>query len=320
METVIFNHDAAIDEYMAVLLLTTMEDIDFKGIVITNADCIDVPAMQTGWKLQSYIDRTDIPLSLSSARGWNPFPWQYRSDCITMGDLAMLQALAPHPRWPPFPDGDKWLRKALREAPEPVTLLVNCPMTTLANILKGRRGEQYLEKIGRLIWMGGAINVAGNLDPATIPAEVANPYAEWNVFWDPSAADWVFRNTTPDDFEIILFPLDITNQAAITTEFMSQLLIQGKNYRFSDLAYQSYNIVAKESFYDMWDVVTTCYIPHPEFFATPSQMELEVITAGSSQGAIVQRDGGRQVNVVLNFSDNGQADFYDYVLQQFKRN
>ena len=38
------------------------------------ADCIDGPAMQTGWKLQSYIDRTDIPLTLSYARGWNPFP------------------------------------------------------------------------------------------------------------------------------------------------------------------------------------------------------------------------------------------------------
>ena len=48
-------------------------------------------------------------------------------------------------------------------------------------------------KIDRLIWMAGAINVAGNLDPDTLPPGVANPYAEWNVFWDPPAVKELFE-------------------------------------------------------------------------------------------------------------------------------
>ena len=47
---IIFNHDAAIDEYMATVLLTTLEDFETQGFVITNADCIADVAMDTQWK------------------------------------------------------------------------------------------------------------------------------------------------------------------------------------------------------------------------------------------------------------------------------
>jgi purine nucleosidase len=35
---VIFIHDAAIDEYMVTVLLTTMEEVDLRGIIIVNAE------------------------------------------------------------------------------------------------------------------------------------------------------------------------------------------------------------------------------------------------------------------------------------------
>ena len=52
----------------------------------------------------SYIGRTDIPMGLSSARGWNPFPWQYRSDCVRESAITCLKNFSPNPQWPPFPD------------------------------------------------------------------------------------------------------------------------------------------------------------------------------------------------------------------------
>lgn len=72
---VIQIQDAAIDEYMSTVLLTTMKDVNLLGVVIVNADSIAAPAMQTAWKILSYIKRTDIPLGLSRARGMNPCPW-----------------------------------------------------------------------------------------------------------------------------------------------------------------------------------------------------------------------------------------------------
>jgi purine nucleosidase len=316
--TVIFNHDAAIDEYMAMIILSTMEDVEFAGTVITNADCIAGPAMLVAEKIRTFMARPDLPLSLSAARGWNAFPWAYRGDCIKAGNVGVLRDAVPDAASVVHESGEQWLTDQLENADDnSITMLVNCPLTTLRDVLDTERGAQLAAKIERLIWMGGAIDVPGNLDPATIPPAIANPYAEWNAFWDPPAVDWVFKNT---EFPIIVFPLDLTNQAAITPGFLSKLLKQARHSRYSELAFQLYGLVFTEAFYDMWDVATTCFIPHPEFYAPPEPMKLEIVTAGAKEGALVQTANGRPVEVVFNFSsDDGKSNFYDYVLNQLNR-
>lgn len=317
-EKVLFNHDAAIDEFMAAVLLTTMDEVDYLGSVIMNADCIYNFAMQAQWKIQQFldIDPNANPITLSRARQWNSFPWSYRGDCIKENQIACLQPIPNNDAWPAYPNGDVYMEKQLSAAlanGEQITMLVNCPMTTLRNLLEAK--PELKKAIGRLIWMGGAIKVEGNLDPTTIPPEVANPKAEWNAFCDPHAIQWVFDNTT---FPITLFPLDVTNQAAITQGFMAQLHFQSRKYPYSKLAYQSYELVASEAFYDMWDVVTTCYIPHPEFFAPPTPMKLSIVTEDYWQGTLVpEPSNGRAVDVVMELTQPNA--FYDYVLQQFRR-
>src|SRR5690606_24980561 len=259
---IILLHNAAINEYISTILLTTMPEVARQAIVVVNGDCITTPAMNAAWRIQQYIGHTDIPLGLSSARGYKPFPWEYRGDRVKLSDLAMLQPLPSCAT--PYRDGDALLAEMLTNASSPVTILCTGPLTPLADVLKSSAGAALQSKIARVVWMGGAVAVGGNLDPATLPASVANPYAEWNVFWDPYAADWIFRNTS---FPITLFPLDITNQAAITKSFMSRLLVQAKQHRVSDLAYQAYSLVASEVFYDMWDVTATVWITRPQFYA-----------------------------------------------------
>lgn len=314
---VILAHDAAIDEYMSQVLLTTMPGINLLGAVIVNADCIDSAAMQTAWQIMSYIDRTDIPMGLSSARGWNPFPWQYRSDCVRESAITCLKNFPPNPSWPPFPDGDALLQSLMEKAPGPVTLLVTCPFTPIMNLLQ--QSPELGSKIEQIIWMGGAINVPGNLDPTTVPTPPWNNCAEWNAFWDAMSVDWVFKNTT---CPIIQFPLDMTNKAAITKGFMETLAAQAaQGSRYSLLAYESYKLVSAESFYDMWDVVTTCWLANQGFFEPPTTMNLAIdATLDSTQGCIKPATtGGRAVQVVLNFSATGQQAFYDYVAAQFNR-
>jgi purine nucleosidase len=313
---VILVHDAAIDEYMSQVLLTTMPGINLLGSVIVNADCIDSAAMQTAWQIMSYIDRTDIPMGLSSARGWNPFPWQYRSDCVRESAITCLANYPPNANWPPFPDGDALLLSLMQSAPGPVTLLVTCPFTPIQMMLQS--APELAGKIEQIIWMGGAINVAGNLDPTTVPTPPWNACAEWNAFWDAMSVDWVFRNTT---CPIIQFPLDMTNRAAITTSFMETLAVQASNgSRYSELAFESYMLVSYETFYDMWDVVTTCWLADQSFFEPPTTMKLVIdATLDKTQGCISQSPTGREVQVVMNFSATGQQAFYDYVAQQFNR-
>ena len=315
---VILVQDAAIDEYMSQALLTTMP-VNLLGVSIVNADCIDGAAMQAAWKINTYVGTPSMPLGLSRARGWNPFPWSYRADCIKQGKIPVLAGIPDHPDWPPYPDGDALLEEWLDRCETGVTVLVTCPFTPLSNVLERR--PELERKIGQIVWMGGAIGVKGNLDPTTVPTPPGNPCAEWNAFWDPSSVDWIFRHTT---CPIIEFPLDITDQAAITKAFMARLDAQSRaGMAYSTLAYQSYELVASTPFYDMWDVVTTCWLVNDEhrFFEPPTTMHLAIdVELSGTQGCIEQRAGGREVQVLLNFApDGGQQRFYDYVAGQFNR-
>lgn len=317
---VILVQDAAIDEYMSQVLLTTMP-VNLLGVSIVNADCIDTAAMQAAWRIDTYIGAPSMPLGLSRARGWNAFPWSYRTDCIKQGQIPALADILDNAGWPPYPDGDALLEAMLNRCEPGATLLVTCPLTPLANVLKRRPALK--QKIGQIVWMGGAIGVPGNLDPTTVPTPPWNNCAEWNAFWDPASVDWIFRRTT---CPIIQFPLDITNQAAITKEFMARLDAQSQaGMRYSTLAYQSYGLVASEPFYDMWDVVTTCWLVNDQhkFFEPPTTMKLTIdVELNATQGCIKARKGrgGREVQVVLKFApDGGQQRFYDYVASQFNR-
>jgi purine nucleosidase len=308
-------HGGTIDDFVSYLLLTTMEGIELQGILVTHTDTIAGPAMQIQWKLMQLIEHSSAPVALSDARGWNPFPWIYRADVTRHDDIEALAALDDNEAWPPHPSGDDLLYDALSQAVEKdrqVTLLVTCPLTPISDLLQE---HPDLEKgIARLVWMGGAIDVHGNLDPSTIPAEIANPGAEWNAYWDPLAVDWIFRNTS---FPIVLFPLDVTDQAPITGEFMAALERQAASHQYSDLVHQSYALVRDDPYYEMWNTTTTAYLARPEFFKEPQSMRLEIETEGYDQGTIRRGPGGRRVDVVLDFAQKDA--FYEYLLEQFRR-
>lgn len=316
----VFIHDAAIDDFVATLLLESMPGYDLQGIVIANADCVPQWGYSVAAQVNAFMGRPDLPLGLSSVSGWNAFPWQYREDCIKLAGIPSLQPFPPPV--PPEadvapPSGDDLLEGLLEKAlasGTPITVLLTTGFTPLTYVL-GKRPE-LAAAIGQISWMGGALNVAGNLDPTTIPPQVANKHAEWNVFWDPFAADQALATLTG----IADFPLDITNSAAITPEFMATLKAQGAaGDSFSQFAFEAYGLVAAEPFYDMWDVVATVWLGAPQLYSAPESTPLQVVQWGFEQGWMQSApDSGRPAHdVYLSFAD--QAGFYDYVTAQLAR-
>ncbi len=137
-EQVVFFSGGTIDDGLTFILLTTMDEVNLQGVVITNADCIADPAMELQWKISSYTQSTEIPVSLSDARAWNPFPWSYRADCIRFGNVEALKSYGPNPQWPPYPSGDELIEELLTRAianDTPLTMLITCPVTALSNAL-----------------------------------------------------------------------------------------------------------------------------------------------------------------------------------------
>ena len=191
-------------------------------------------------------------------------------------------------------------------------MLLTAGFTPLTNVLRAR--PELGAGIDRVAWMGGAINVPGNIDPdATNPA-VANKHAEWNVFWDPFAAqDGLERFSGIHDF-----PLDITNTVPISKELMAKLEAQGQKYSFSQLAFEAYGLVINAPLYDMWNVCTAVFLARPDLYAPPQQMRLEIVQWGFEQGSMQPSTAAKNSqNVYLGFSNlNG---FYDYVASQLAR-
>lgn len=314
---VIFNHSAAIDDFVATAVLLTMPNIDLKGIVVTIADCIEDPAMDTSWRVSQFFGIGHIPLTLSNARGWNAFPWEYRSDCIRMGTIAALKPYARHPAWPPYPSGEAMFVELVTQAildKNPVTVLATGPVTTITNAVCNN--PALLEGIKEIIWMGGAIDVPGNLDPKTIPPQIANKHAEWNVFWDPNAAGVLLRLFQ----KVRVFPLDITDQARITPDFKARLKAQAAQYPWSAFVSQAYDLVEDQPFYEMWNTCATVYLAGTtDIFEAPELTPLDVELYGFEQGWL-KRTGNPMAHpqyVYKNFSSS--ANFYSYVLEQLKR-
>lgn len=313
---VIFNHSAAIDDFVATAVLLTMPNIDLKGIVVTNADCISDPAMDTSWRVSQFFGIENIPLTLSDARGWNSFPWEYRADCINMGTIEILKPYGNNPLWPPYPSGEAMVTALLVQAintKDPVTILCTGPVTTITNIVANN--PLLLDGINEIIWMGGAIDVPGNLDPKTIPPQIANKHAEWNAFWDPSAVAVMFKL-----FEKVrVFPLDITDQAKITPEFKTQLKAQ-EEYPYSAFVYQAYDLVKDQPFYEMWNTCATVFLSgRTDIYQKPESTPLEIVLSGFEQGWIKRTDSpmAHEQLVYHNFSNSDN--FYKYVLEQLKR-
>ncbi len=311
---VLFVHDAAIDDFIATMLLVSMPHVDLKGIVITDADCVPQPGIDGASRLNQFIGRPDIPLALSESKGWNPFPWPYREDCIKFDELKIRAPYRSTVPTPP-PSGNKLIAALLEQAVKTgnkLVVLLTTGFTPLTDVLRAR--PELTAGIGQLVWMGGAINVPGNLDPSTIPKIVANPHAEWNVFWDPFAAqDGLNMLSGIHDF-----PLDITNTCPISKDFMAKLKAQGSQFTFSQLAYDAYSLVSAEPFYDMWDVCATVFLARPDLYAPPQKMNLGVVQWGYEQGWLKStKDAKNTQNAYLSFKNlNG---FYDYVASTLAR-
>src|SRR5438045_2524427 len=87
---VILIHDAAIDEYMAQILLTTMPAVNLLGVVIVNADGIDSAAMKTSGRCRASSETRTFRSASAGPVAGTPSPGRTASDYVKMGNIGVL--------------------------------------------------------------------------------------------------------------------------------------------------------------------------------------------------------------------------------------
>jgi purine nucleosidase len=302
---VFFSHDGGVDDYLSILLLMSMDEVEVLGIAVTEADCFAEPAVSATRKILDLMGRSDVTVSLSSARGVNPFPRDFRLSCYQLDLFPILNTRDTLAAPLASDDAQHTLIAALHAAEGPVTFLETGPLTTLAEALA--RDPSIAAKIERIVWMGGALDVPGNVAWRYEPGHDGS--AEWNVFWDPISAARIWATDLP----IVLCPLDLTNHVQITPAFIRALARQ-RHHPVSDLAGLLYSLVAYRPYY-CWDVLTTAYVGRPDLFTTRTVPTI-VIPRGPSQGRTVVTPHGRTVQALATVDVDA---FVGYFLGQMAR-
>jgi len=302
---VILDHDGGVDDYLATVLLMTMDHVDPLAVVVTPADCYPAAAVSATRKLLDLMGRSSVPVARSTVRGVNPFPRLFRRDCMTIDQLPILnerETIAT----PLVPEaGQAFMARLLAETTELVTVLVTGPLTTVAAALDLEPSIE--EKIARVVWMGGALEVVGNVDPILEGGQDLT--AEWNAYWDPPAVARLWESAIP----VTMCPLDLTDRVPVTPEFLRRLSRE-RRHPLYDFAGQCYALVTHQAYF-FWDVLTTAYLGRPDLFEHKPRATA-VVTDGPSQGRIMLDAGGREVDIL---ADVDLDEFYRYILEQWGR-
>jgi purine nucleosidase len=302
---VLMDHDGAIDDFLAMMLLLTMEEVQPLGIVVTPADCYPKAAVSVSRKILDLMGKTEIAVAESTVRGINPFPPEFRRDPVIINNFPILNEAETIQTPLASESGQEFIVTQLQNTTEPVTLMVTGPLTTVADAIA--TAPEIIPKIAEIIWMGGALTVPGNVEK--VFALEHDGSAEWNVFWDPVAAKYIWDTSIP----VTLCPLDITNTVPVTPEFIKKLTKQRK-YPLSDLAGMCYALAIPQNYY-CWDILATAYLARPQFYRI-EERETDIISQGISQGKTILKSGGKKIQVM---TEVDRESFYDYLLQQFAK-
>jgi len=309
-QQVIFDHDGGVDDLLSLMLLLTMEHVELLGVTITPADCFLSDATVSTLKILKMFNRQDVPVALGTIQGQNPFPYEWRAQpkiCNALPDMLNIEHDNSLIRQEP---AHKFIANTLASGGEPVTLLMTGPCSNLVSAIEGK--DELKSKVKELVWMGGAVDVAGN-----VAMHNHNASAEWNVYWDALSTAKLFTM----GIKIKLVALDATNYLPVDMDFLKQLAKQSQ-FPMSNLAGQFWattinSIPSYEYTYHLWDVLATAYLGLGDKALTFEPRELKVSVDEPNEGqTFVEVGCGQWVDLAI--SAERQL-VLDYVFEQFKR-
>jgi pyrimidine-specific ribonucleoside hydrolase len=190
----ILDVDPGHDDAVAIMLACAAPELDLLAITTVAGNVPLEKTTRNTLRILSLIDHTDLPVAAGAS---SPLHRPLHTAEDIHGASGLDGPEIPDPSYEPHERGAvDLIADAIRDSPEPVTLIPTGPLTNVATFL--REHPDLKERIARISLMGGSIGL-GNTTPA----------AEFNVYVDPEAAREVFESGLP----ITMSGLDVTHQA-----------------------------------------------------------------------------------------------------------
>ena len=248
---VIIDCDPGIDDAMAIMNAVNSENIEVKLISTVSGNLTIEETMKNALKLVELFN-VDIPVAEGAKA---PIKRQSVYASMAQGTKGMGGYTFAKPKRKPFilksPDAIHYF---LSENPaKNTTLMCIGPMTNIANLLK--KYPDAKDMISRIVFMAGSKDENG----------MTEPYREFNVAYDPEAAQIVFDSNIP----LVMVPMELGHIAYFTPEE------QGKIKRANAIGEVFYKMFTKYKDFHVGElgaaVHDSCcalYLSNPEIFTT----------------------------------------------------
>jgi purine nucleosidase/pyrimidine-specific ribonucleoside hydrolase len=196
----VIDTDPGIDDALALLLAWSSPELLVEALTTVAGNVPVAQATLNAFRLCEL--RRPRPMPIVAEGAATPLDRALRTATHYHGDDGLGDAGGwPEPAARPVPaDALDVLLEAMRRHRERLLLIALGPLTNVAQAL--RRDAAAVRGVGRIVVMGGAVDVRGNVEDAD---------AEFNIHVDPAAAREVIDAGLPID----LVPLDATRQAVL---------------------------------------------------------------------------------------------------------
>jgi purine nucleosidase len=209
MRPVVLDCDPGHDDMVAIVVAAGRPEIDLLAITTVAGNGTLRNTTRNARATCELAGIAGVPVAAGAP---GPLLGELRTAASVHGESALDGAVLPSGDAVPLADEHAvdLAARILREHPEPVTLVPVGPLTNVALLL--RTHPDLIDRIEEIVVMGGSMG-AGNV----------TPFAEFNIWVDPEAADVVFTSGVP----VTLCGLDVTHQALATEEVFERLAAVG---------------------------------------------------------------------------------------------
>lgn len=294
MIKVILDLDTGVDDAMALAIALGSDEIELLGVVGTFGNVKTQQGVENVTNILELANRNDIPVVSGEEHAINATKFEV-SEIVKKihGENGFGQVDLPKSNRKALDNGVEFIVDMVNKYEKELTIVATGPLTNLAKAIK--YDSTIAKKIGKVVIMGGALTVPGNV----------SKFAEANISKDPLAAKIVFDSEIP----VTMVGLDVTTRSILTMN-------DTKKWRKSESKLGGFYADAVDHYIKVHEEIAPkangCYLHdpsaiiaaiHPEWFTMLPMfinVEQEGVSAGRTIGCPERiREQGPNVNVCI---------------------
>ncbi len=276
---VIIDTDPGTDDALALIMALNSPELSVQGLTTVGGNARLADTTRNALALMSYLGRPDLTVARGASR---PMKGAYHYGYYFHGPGGLTVSLPkadvrPHPL-----RAADYLVSMAQSYPTELVLIALGPLTNVARALQ--REPRLAGWLREIVVMGGAVQVAGNV----------TPYAEFNIYNDPDAANVVFGSGVP----VTLVGLDVCNQVAFRRDDLPLLDGDGPGERLASRILAGwFDAHPDEDRYSLCDPLAMAAAIEPDLLATEAATVVVETEDGQSYGRTTAAYGSGTVKV-----------------------